>query len=473
LTVQFTHVLEAALTRVFPRADGVLRRMAVAFSGGLDSTVLLHLAHDYARQRCLELFAFHVHHGLQPAAEEWLQHCEAYCAHLGVPCVATRLQLNSADQDGVEGAARRERYRALAHLCRQKEVGVLLTAHHEDDQVETVLLQLLRGAGLAGLSGMAVQGDTPCVEAASALPLVRPLLFASRGMLKQWAEQHHLRYVTDASNSDTRHARSALRTTILPHLSARFPGFEKGVTRFARHAATAQYLLNTLAIADYQACSLDGALDVQQIADLDVRRADNLLRYWLSCHGVRMPSERYLEEIRSQLLQSGASAQPELFLESRIIRRFRNRLYCLHEEDVPRDKPRADDVLFPFVWAGEERIRLEAFGGVLSFFPSAKGVSTHWLRGRPLQLGHYRGSLRFRVAANRPAKRLKQLCQEREITVWARRRLPLLYEGDRLVFVGGIGLSAEYADTGSDCLEISWLPDAALPAFPDFGGQAC
>lgn len=456
---EFERVLKWALARVF--AAGRMKDneavLAVAYSGGLDSTVLLHLAQAYAIKKGWRLVAFHVHHGLNKDADAWLIHCRRTCEALGVGFAARRVVLQDTGE-GIEAAARDARYAALADLCRSHGVHLLLTAHHEDDQAETVLMQLLRGSGTAGLSGMNVLGPVPGAEKDSGLLLLRPLLSVSRQAIESWAVAQRLDWVEDDSNRDPRYARNALRGQVMPVLSNLFPGFASRLSRSARHMQAAEGLLAALAEADYQRCRDGEGLNVVQMARLDEERFNNLFRFWLRLHRVRMPSTVWLKEARSQLLDARPDAQVKLALDGALIRRYRQRLVLVLAEEMRGDAALPAGFRLPVVWRGEPYLFLEPFGGTLFFEPAEAGVDAEWLRLQPLYAAVYRGSAVFRAQARRPKRLLKAHYQERGIPPWERERLPLLYAGETLFYAAGIGMAADCMGKGGTRIRIGWRP---------------
>ena len=308
------------------RTQYPLTSPAVALSGGLDSMVLLRLAHAWALEEGLPLHAFHVHHGLSPHADDWLAHCERVCAALGIAFDFRRVSIPK-DKSGTEAAARRLRYAALGEMCREHGAGVLLTAHHLDDQAETVLLQLLRGSGPAGLSGMDGANRAPGLLGSEALVMARPLLSQARVALEAYAGGQGLAWVEDESNRDPRYARNALRHQVMPALASGFPGFQERIARSAAHAASAQRLLDELAAQDL-AASLDGdALDLARIAGLSRDRIHNLLRHLFTVRGLAMPSTAWLGEMVAQLFSAREDAQLKLTHPGCHIRRHRGKLH--------------------------------------------------------------------------------------------------------------------------------------------------
>ena len=456
---EFERVLELVPARVFAfgSSDSKERAMAVAYSGGLDSSVLLSLAHAWTAKKGWRLFAFHIHHGLSEKADNWLVHCRKTCEQLAVPFDFRKVSVNREEGEGIEAIARRERYAALTDLCRQYGVSLLLTAHHEDDQAETVMMQLMRGAGVAGLSGMDVLGTIPGEADEAAPQLLRPLLSVPRRALENWAHENSLVWVEDDSNLDARYARNAIRQKVAPVLAGFFPGFESRIARSARHMQSASRLLNVLAEMDWDSCRDGDALDIIRMSALGEDRFDNLFRFWLGAHGVRMPSTAWLRQARTQLLDARADAQIRLELEGAAIRRYQRHLLFQAPEKVQVADTVAEIPLPPFVWRGEPRMEMSAFGGAFLFEPAPEGVNAQWLRTQTLTPGVYAGSAMLKVSANRPARSLKAHSQTLRIPAWERQRLPLLYAGETLLFAAGIGTAVACTGSGESCIRIDWV----------------
>lgn len=449
----FAHALAPVFQRVFPSDPEPLAGMAIALSGGLDSSALLHLAHDYAQRKGIALHAFHIHHGISDNADDWLAHCERACAQLGVAFEARRVTLRDAAASGTEEAARKSRYAALGALCRERGVTLLLTAHHLDDQAETVLLQLLRGSGTAGLSGMDAANAAPELLANPDLVMARPLLAASRKQMADYVAAHGIAHVDDESNRDPRFARNALRHQVMPVLAAAFPGFQQRFARSAQHAQSAQRLLIELATQDLADC-LDGdCLDVGKLRLMSVDRCHNLLRHWFGTRGLRMPSTAWLAEMLVQLLEARPDAQLLVTHPGCDVRRYRERLYLTPKQlDLAgtRDEGDEDRPGQGFVWQGEAQIAFPAYGGVLYFDVVADagagaavaepGFDAAWLRGQPLTIDFRKGGEHLKPAANRPTRSLKYHYQARDVPAWERTRLPIVFAGQQLLFAAGIGM---------------------------------
>jgi tRNA(Ile)-lysidine synthase len=420
--------------------------LAIAYSGGLDSTVLLHLAHAYAQQRQIPLLAFHVHHGLSPHADAWLAHCRAQCMKLGIAFDARNVEIAAREKNGIEEAARLKRYAALGAMCRAHHAPLLLTAHHQDDQAETVLLQLLRGSGVAGLSGMDSVNHAADLLGDATLLMGRPLLQLTRAQLESWCSQNGLAFVEDESNRDPRYARNALRHQIMPMLEQCFPGFQRRFSRTAQHAQSAQQLLITLAAQDLATC-LDGeCLSVAKLQSFGDARIDNMLRYWFGLRGVRMPSTSWLQEVRAQLLQARHDAQVCVTHADCHIRRHRDRVFITSRDDGVGQAVEAQT----FQWDGSPSVHFARFGGTLYFDAAASGLDAADLRRHMLTLCLRSGGERLKLAPNRPTKSLKYHYQACDVPAWERLRLPLLFNGKTLLFAAGIGMDCHaLLDTAS------------------------
>ncbi|MES2902376.1 MAG: tRNA lysidine(34) synthetase TilS [Pseudomonadota bacterium] len=441
--------------------------IAIAYSGGLDSSALLHAAHAYSQQHAIPLFAFHVHHGISPNADQWLAHCENMAGALGVQFKATRVVLEKG-KSGVEAAARKLRYASLGAMCRSHGVPLLLTAHHLDDQAETVLLQLLRGSGTAGLSGMDSANSAPELLANSDLVMARPLLPVSREQLEAYVAEHAIAYVEDESNTHPRYARNALRYQVMPALAQAFPGYQERFARSAAHAQSAQRLLTEMAEQDLAASLLGDCLDVGKLRTMSTDRSYNMLRHWFALRSLRMPSTAWLSEMLVQLVEARPDAQLLVTHPDCHIRRHRDRLYItpkLTELAGQRD-PDDEGVIVKegekFVWTGAASMQFPSYGGVLHFDEAEQGVDPAWLREQKLVIDFRKGGERLKPAANRPTRPLKYHYQAADVPAWERERLPVVNAGKSLVFAAGIGMDCHHFGTGSGpFIALRWVADAA------------
>jgi len=443
------------------RAKYAPTSLAVACSGGLDSMVLLQLAHDWCRESGIALHAFHVHHGLSPNADDWLVHCERSANALGIGFDHRRVTIPN-DGSGVEAAARKLRYAALGAMCRAHGVELLLTAHHLDDQAETVLLQLLRGSGPAGLSGMDADNLAPGLLGAG-LAMARPLLQQPRAALEAYAAAHELRWVEDESNQDPRYARNALRHQVMPALAENFPGFQARLARGAAHVASAQRLLDELAAQDLAACQDGDAIDLGYLAGLGADRVDNFMRHLFSVRGLAMPSTAWLHEMVGQLFSAREDAQLKVTHPGCHIRRHRGKLYLTpHLPELPGMRDPDDIGVLDkagqsFRWQGEASIAFPDYGGVLHFTPAAQGFDPAWLRAQALTIDFRKGGERLKPAPNRPSRSLKAHYQALGVPAWERERLPTVSRGLELLFAAGIGMDCRHwSGAGRETIGLRW-----------------
>lgn len=298
------------------------RQILVAFSGGLDSTVLLHqLVQWRTQQPTRSLRAIHIHHGLSAYADEWVAHCEAVCAQWQVPLVVERVTL--ADEGlGIEAQARQARYQAFADALLPGEV--LVTAQHLDDQCETFLLALKRGSGPAGLSAMAES------SAFAGTRLIRPLLTQTRMALEQWARQHQLRWIEDESNQDDAYDRNFLRLQVLPLLQQRWPHFADATARSAALCAEQEHLLDELLADELSGCTTaEGALALAPLTAMSRVRRAALLRRWLAAQNAPMPSRDGLERLWQEVALAREDASPCLRFGEYEVRRYQGQLWWI------------------------------------------------------------------------------------------------------------------------------------------------
>lgn len=264
--------------------------VAVAYSGGADSTALLLAA---AARWPGQVHAIHIHHGLQAAADDFVRVCESVCAGIDVPLHVVRVNASGASGDSPEDAARRARYAALAVEALNMDASGVLLGQHADDQVETLLLALSRGAGLPGLSGMGARFERDGMQ------FYRPLLQTSAADLRAWLVQHKIKFVDDPSNKDERYTRNMIRARLLPELEGAFPQFRETFARSARHAAQACELLDEVAAADL--ASVGSPPAIKSLQALSRNRQANVLRHWLLHAHRATPSAAQLEQLLLQI----------------------------------------------------------------------------------------------------------------------------------------------------------------------------
>ena len=418
----------AALVPGYPQMP-----LCVALSGGLDSVTLLAAlaARSRARGRAKKfLRAVHVHHGLHSNADRWSEHCESVAARFGVPLTVLRVKVARPRGESLEAAARDARYEALGRVLLPGEC--LLTAHHEDDQLETVLLQLMRGAGVAGLAAM------PEVSRFAQGQLVRPLLTRSRAELELWARSQGLSWVDDDSNAYEQLDRNFLRRRVLPLMRERWPSAAASASRTARHAAEARRLLDALALADVERASNGSALSVQRLRVLDGDRRRNAIRFWISRAGFPLPDTRRLNEVCGALLDARADANPEVRWNTTVVQRHADLLSV----GAAAVAAAVDADGTPWDWHAAPRIELGAPHGALSIDVDPHGPLDLGALPEGLTVRLRRGGERLRPSRGRPTRTLKALFQESRVPLADRERIPLLFAGDRLLAAGDRWLDA-------------------------------
>lgn len=381
----------------------------VAYSGGLDSTVLLHLARAAGLPG---LQALHVHHDLQDEADTWAEHCAWQCAQLQVPFTLLRVTVPSNDPQGPEAAARRVRYAAMRAAL--PAGALLLTAHHAGDQAETVLLRLLRGTGVEGLAAMSMQ------TVLDDLPLWRPLLKTPRRVLRAYAESQRLRWIEDPHNAAPRFARSWLRTQLMPVLDSRWPDADTQLGRAAEHAADASYLLARLAAQRLAVLrEANGGLSVSGLSALEPAERRLVLRHWLMALRLPVPAAEVLEHLHRDVLCAAPDATPLLRWPGVECRRYRDTLYAGTPLPVL-----PENLLLE--WDGEQPLTLPyGLGTLSSARPQAMQVSfaLPGVRLRPTGQPHHRS--------------LKQLAQAAGVPPWWRVRLPIILVNRTVVSIAG------------------------------------
>jgi len=412
-------------------------RLLLAFSGGLDSRVLLDLLVRLKPILQYELHAMHVHHGLSPNADSWVTFCKDTCQVFAVPIEIVRVSVDENGGHGTEAAARHARYAAL----QSADADYILLAHHEDDQAETLLLQMLRGAGVKGLSAMGRQDPVG--------RYLRPLLDVSRAELHEFARAHGLEWIEDESNADTGFDRNYCRHEFLPVLERRFPAARRTLARSAMHLAEASALLDELAELDAMKGVKEGKLDVRHLAAMSEPRARNLLRWWLSRQGLDMPTTALLQEMLRQLVSAKSDACIRMTAGSDTwLRRFRNLAYLESGSD-----PAPPETM----WRGEPMLQLPDNSSLLFEEKAGEGLAVRRLGIKHLQIGVRQGGEKFRPDARRPTRTLKHLLQEAGMPPSVRQRLPLIYHENTLVAVPGIGIAAGLQAAGDELgLVISW-----------------
>ncbi len=432
-------------------------RLTAGLSGGVDSIVLLDCLQRAARRLRIRLAVLHVNHQLSPNAGRWSAFCRGACRERGVPFRAVKVKLRRGNS--TEAAARAARYAAF----RCEPADYIVLAQHQDDQVETLLLQLLRGAGVKGLAAMPLvrkaeggrmKAEDPSLITHHSSPgILRPLLDVTRAEILEYARKRGLKWIEDESNRDVRFRRNFLRHEVLPVIARRFPAYRGTVGRAARHLAEASQLLDEVAAADAAPYLENGTLAVEALRRLSPGRASNLLRYFLAERGASMPAAERLKEALRQVLTAKRDAHVLIDLGDASLGRFAGRLHVVRaSEPLPANFARR--------WRGESEIELARLGGVLTLKSvRGSGISLEKLRRGPVTIRPRAGGERLQPDRMRPRRSLKNLLQEARVAPWLRERLPLIFCDGKLVWAAGIGVDCAFqARRGEAALKPVWSP---------------
>ncbi|HHA1353052.1 TPA: tRNA lysidine(34) synthetase TilS [Enterobacter ludwigii] len=408
------------------------RQLLVGFSGGLDSTVLLHRLKLWRdNEPDIQLRAMHIHHGLSPHADAWVAHCEAVCATWAIPLTVERVHLHDEGL-GIEAQARKARYAAFAAELQPDEA--LVTAQHLDDQCETLLLALKRGSGPAGLSAMPERADF------AGSHLLRPLLGETRASLETWAREHGLSWIEDESNQDDRYDRNFLRLRVVPLLSERWPHFAEAAARSAMLCAEQESLLDEL-LSEVLAelITEQGSLTIAPLEAMSPARRAALLRRWLASHGAAMPSRAMLARLWAEVALAREDATPCVHLNGFDVRRYKGALWW-----VKSSPSLADRVLdWPSL---AEPLLLPCDAGRVSLVPTGHVRLPE--PGEPVTVRFKAGGLLHIVGRN-GGRKLKKIWQESNVPPWRRDTTPLLFYGETLIAAAGVFITQEgWAETG-------------------------
>ena len=407
-----------------------IKSMTVALSGGVDSVVLLHLLHQLQKTHHFTLKASHVHHGLSKNADKWVKFCEKLCRKLSIPLDVNYIKLPQKKSLGIEGEARRLRYEKLL----QSKTDLVVLAHHEDDQAETFLLQLIRGAGVKGLSSMAHFDDSR--------RLWRPLLNTSRTDIESYAKKHQLKWIEDESNQNIDFDRNFIRSKVLPILKNRFNHIIKVISRSSSHLAEAQNLLDDLAKIDLKSYlksdNYKHKLQVKSLDKLSNARAKNILRYWLEINDQLMPSKDLLDELLRQVLMAKKDATIKIQLSKDFeIRRYKDEVY-IFKKNLKGQKN------YEIIWKGESKILLPNRAQLNFKKVKGRGINFKFLNDQKLKIRNRQGGEFFKPDSKRPTKKIKQLLQESDLPPWEREFFPIIFVGDELAAVPNFGIDEKY-----------------------------
>lgn len=461
-------------------------RWWIGFSGGLDSTVLLHAAAQVGaevvgdprpqmvlgdtrdaqaeragrRSPLAQLVAVHVHHGLHPDADAWERHCREVVSGLGVPFMVCRLDGDAVrggpgrGEGSFETAARAARLAALRDII--SPIDRLMLAHHQDDQAETVLLRILRGAGVAGAGAM-----RPKTRAAG-IHIFRPFLTIPRAELATFAQTRGLSWVEDPTNEDPASDRNHIRHQVLPRLKERWPDASRTLAGFATRAQESAYLLNELATDDLNTASssFSDRLCESAFISWTKPRQLNALRAWLMHHhGIAAPPRRWLHEILRQLVVAGQDRLPEARWNGIWVRRYRDELFTGRVREPPLRLPSAVQ------WRFDDSFSIALPHGSLEVFPAeeGEGVAADRLPS-VVEVRFRRGGERCRPARRGVTRPLKHMMQELEVPPWERDERPLVFAGEQIVSVPGLFDCDPFAAReGEPAWRFEWEPSPTEP----------
>ncbi|MBD2799660.1 tRNA lysidine(34) synthetase TilS [Xenorhabdus sp. M] len=411
---------------------GQYKKILVGFSGGLDSTVLLHLLvrmrdeYQQAGHGPIALRAIHIHHGLNVKADLWAEHCRQICVDWQVDFLAEKVNLDTR-QNGIEAAARDARYQSFRRELQQDEI--LMTAQHLDDQAETFLLALKRGSGPAGLSSM------PFRMPFAGTTLLRPLLNAGRAELETYAQTQGLEWIEDDSNQDDRFDRNFLRLRIIPLLHQRWPHFSQAVCRSAGLCGEQEQLLDELLSDSLNSLmGQEGALLLPPLESCSEAKRNALLRRWLNQRGAKMPSREQLQRIWSEVALARQDAEPRFRLGQYDIRRYQQKLWLL-----PLYRRLAETVL---EWNVMQELTLPDGLGTL-IRTEEGGIEVRAPKSDEKVTVRFGVQGNISIVGRHHSRHSKKLWQEFNVAPWLRERTPLLYYDEKLIAALGVFVTKE------------------------------
>ena len=448
------------LNNVSSRVENILHEqiqkddhLVLGLSGGVDSVVLLSILVPLSLKLRFKLTAFHVNHGISPNSNEWEKFCLDLCSKNSIPTETAKLKIRKLSGTSLEANARDARYQEFKNI----KADYVILAQHLDDQAETLLLQMLRGAGVKGLGAMpVVRNQMPKIgeQALDTGPqILRPLLKVSRGEIEDYAQNYKLSWITDESNNNVSFDRNYLRHKIFPLLERKFPAYRTTFLRTSQHMAETSCLLDDLAKFDSEECLVSNQIQIKKLQKLSFSRAKNLLRYDLSQRGATLPSTAKLEDMLRQLLSSRLDTKLHITFGDTEVRSFKGSIYVGKISILPNKE-------WKFIWKGEKKLEITEKGDSVRFVrEKGKGINLQKLKEGPIIIRSRLGGERMRPDCNRPRRSLKNLFQEALFPQWERESLPLLFSGENLVWVPGIGVDCAFQAGVSDPgLIVSWHP---------------
>ncbi|MBP9726832.1 MAG: tRNA lysidine(34) synthetase TilS [Gammaproteobacteria bacterium] len=406
----------------------------VAYSGGVDSHVLLHALVSLRQHYKFTLRAIHIHHGLNAKASDWQRHCELVCQTLDVELSVHALNM-SPSQENLEACARELRYHYFSSLLQSGDY--LLTGHHQDDQAETVVLQLLRGAGPKGMSAM------PASSVLGQGMLLRPFLNISRAELVEYAKQHQLIWIDDDSNQNTRFSRNFIRHEIMPLLKQRWPSAVETIARSAKHCAESEKIVDEYTQPLFNQCVLaNNALSVTQLKNLTPIQQKHVVRHWLSYLNYSLPNEDKLANLLHVFLTAHQDKNPMITWGAVEVRRYQDALIAMPVQAT-------HDASQVFSWNLQSDLRIESLGIILQAV-SCVGSGIKFHSTQNCEIRFRQGDERVYLAYRKGGRSLKKCFQEWHVPVWERDRVPLLYIDNQLAVIIGYGVCEGFLASGNE-----------------------
>ncbi|MEL0628143.1 tRNA lysidine(34) synthetase TilS [Psychromonas aquatilis] len=421
LSAKFNQHLHSLLASLVNK-QSAQPRLIVALSGGVDSVVLLHLLKDFQGQYGqYQVIAHNVNHGLSENAQQWGSFCKDLCHQLAIPFISSHVVIQKKSRTSLEALARDARYQCFQEKMQDNDI--ILTGHHEDDQLETLLLALKRGSGSTGLQGIRTQQDFFTGS------LLRPLLIFSRVQLVNYANEHGLQWIEDESNQNTDFDRNFIRHNVSPLLNKRWPAIAKSASRTAQLCQEQQSLLDEIAIEDLNACLVESfaqkTLLVSAAARFSDARRNNLIRHWLKSNGLQYPSHKQLKILWQEVALAAADKQPQLRLGTYLIRRYQGRLYIVSEQPLALPEK-------PLNWSGEDILWIDKNRLGVDFSAVSKELAKQYNVSCYLRK-HLDASLTCLPEGRDKPRTIKKLLHEYQVPPWLRDHVVFVFVDGQLI----------------------------------------
>ena len=433
--------IDNSFNNFFNKSSKEQLEFSVALSGGIDSIVLLHSLNQLKTRLKFKLSAIHIHHDLSLSADDWLNFCHNECNKLSIPIKSKRVNIKQDLSMGVEAAARKSRYQALE----SNRKGTLVLGHHQNDQAETLLLQLFRGSGLSGLAAMAIFDQERFIW--------RPLLKINREMIEGYAKENNLNFIEDESNNNLKFDRNFLRKEILPLIQSRYPDIINVISRSSENIAEGLNLHKAIAKEDanFYFSKDKERLSLSMIKVLEKERVINLVRWWLDVNKQLMPSKKTMHELYKQIKNVKKDALLNIDIsELMSIKAYRDELFLV--EKVVKIDP------YELIWRGEEIVKLPGNSKLIFKKSLGTGFSLSKIGSKTLTIQNRNGGESFKPKNNQPTRTLKYLLQTSNIPPWKRQLMPLVFSENELVAVPDFGIHYQFqTDKEEYGWDINWV----------------